>query len=72
MTRATEHSEGTPDTEQNRGARAGAQAAGGIAAQPGDPTSPAEAAARAKARDDAQEDGGDFGEADASEAHERG
>lgn len=44
MPHPAEHSDGTPDEEQNRSVREGAQAAGGIAAQAGDPTSPTQAA----------------------------
>lgn len=40
---------GHPDTdEQPQTARRGGQAAGGVGARPGDPTSPADAAARAE------------------------
>lgn len=38
------------DRLQNQSARAGAQAKGGIASQPGDPTNPRAAAQRAKRR----------------------
>ena len=43
----------TPDEHlQNAGARRGGEAAGGIEPQPADPTNPAAAHARARARDD--------------------
>jgi hypothetical protein len=43
----------TADELQNASVRRGGQAIGGIAPQPGDPTDPASAEARGKARDDA-------------------
>jgi hypothetical protein len=49
-----EDSSDTPDTLQNASVRRGGEAAGGVAPHPGDPTSPAEADARAAARDRAQ------------------
>ena len=61
MTRAEEHSEGTPDAEQNQSARAGAAAKGGIDPRPGDPDNPAAAAARAEKTRQAMREGG-FGD----------
>jgi hypothetical protein len=61
MTHAAEHSDGTPDAEQNQSARAGATAAGGIEPRPGDPDSPAAAAARAEETARAMREGG-FGD----------
>ena len=43
-----------PQTAQNAGARTGGEAVGGIQPQPGDPTSPAAADARAARRDAGQ------------------
>ena len=47
-----------PEDIQNASVRRGGEAEGGIDPQPGDPTSPAQAAARAAARDRAQEERG--------------
>ncbi len=44
-----DHAEASSDKLANQSARAGGQAKGGNAAQPGDPTSPAQAQARAAA-----------------------
>lgn len=46
-----EDSSEKPDTIRNASARRGGEAAGGIAPRPGDPTNPAQADARASARE---------------------
>lgn len=58
-----EAKDATADELQNASARRGGEAIGGIAPQPGDPTDPASAEARGKARDDAMkaDDMGDDG-----------
>lgn len=54
----SEQSEASSDKIANQSARAGARAKGGITAQPGDPTSPKQAAARSAERDEAMKEAG--------------
>jgi hypothetical protein len=54
----SDHPEATSDKTAGQTARAGAQAKGGIAARPGDPTSPKQAAARSAALDSKMTDDG--------------
>lgn len=57
----SDHPEASSDKVANASARAGAQAKGGIAARPGDPTSPQQAAARATKRNQQMAEAG-FGD----------
>ncbi len=50
-----DHAEAQSDKTANQGARPGGQARGGIAAKPGDPISPRQAASRAEALNEKME-----------------
>lgn len=57
----SDHAEASSDKTASQTVRAGDQARGGIAAQPGDPTSPKQAAERSRALNEKMADAG-FGD----------